>query len=507
MAFGGQFDGLGPCAGGRCCRVLVAGLDSVGALPRPQSLDLRAGGLLVEPPRGAQRVRHVGPSAARSGLLPGDLLLLVDGAAARTPASPRSSSPTAPADCRPSARRRRAAAETTPAPAPWDCRYLFLFAVGTARSSRRRWRAPRPARPSREALLFAAFALRSGSSSRSRRLPPLDGMFRVAVLAEDAARALFPAFLLSLVLHVPAARPPRSAWLSVRPGGRASRGRPPTDLPSAPVANAPDAVAALDRAQIAWMALAAPRSRPCASSSSRAGRPTSSRRSRSASSSSERRRPPPPRRPEPRPAPPRRVHPDPLDARAASPRARARRVPRRADALPPLGRRGPRARDGVRHGRAPRRRRLLHRSRRSFSRTRSRSRPARARRAADRPRASPMALSFVPVRRGLSAAFRALPVPRRAARPRRPPRAPPRAAVAAPARPSSRPSSSRASRAASASRAPRSSRVTGGAADGVPVDGGGPLLARRAAGRRASRTTRLSRQDVHAAPRRPPSRA
>ena len=54
------------------------------------------------------------------------------------------------------------------------------------------------------------------------------------------------------------------------------------------------------------------------------------------------------------------LHPDPLDARAPSARARARRVPRRADALPALGRRGPRTRDGVRHGRAPRRRRLLH---------------------------------------------------------------------------------------------------------------------------------------------------
>ena len=80
-------------------------------------------------------------------------------------------------------------------------------------------------------------------------------MFRVSVLAEDAARALFPAFLLSLVLtfprrarRVPAALPFLPAVALLAASARTYFG---------PVGNAPAAVAALDRAQIAWMAVGA----------------------------------------------------------------------------------------------------------------------------------------------------------------------------------------------------------------------------------------------------------
>src|SRR5512140_2211595 len=205
--------------------------------------------VLLAPEGDALRVHRVGPSAVPSGLVPGDLLLLVDGTGVRAALEPAKLFAERAADVvllRDGATRRLT---TSPAPAPWDLRYLFLFVVGAAFLASA-LAALRPARPSREALLFAAFALSVGLVLTLTPAPPLDGMFRVAVLAEDAARALFPAFLLALVLTFPRRARRVPAWLPFVPAAAllAATAR----VYFGPAAHPPEAVAALDRAQIAW---------------------------------------------------------------------------------------------------------------------------------------------------------------------------------------------------------------------------------------------------------------
>ncbi len=134
----------------------------------------------------------------------------------------------------------------------WDWRYLFLFAVGLAFLAAG-FAAARPSPPSRESLVFAGFALSVALVLTLTPVPPVDGLFRAAVLLEDAARALFPALLLSLVFTFPRRMRRTPAWLPFVPAalllfataavyfGRAGR-------------DASAAVNALDRAQIIWMA-------------------------------------------------------------------------------------------------------------------------------------------------------------------------------------------------------------------------------------------------------------
>jgi two-component system NtrC family sensor kinase len=210
--------------------------------------------VLVAPEGDGLRVHRVGPSASASGLEPGDLLLLVDGASARGAREPARLFADRAADVvllRGGAVRRL---RTTPVPAPWDLRYLFLFAVGAAFLASA-LAALRPARPSREALLFAAFAISVGLVLTLTPAPPLDGFYRVSVLAEDAARALFPAFLLALVLTFPRRARRVRAWHAFVPAAALLAAT--AHVYFGTVADAPSAVAALDRAQIAWMAAGA----------------------------------------------------------------------------------------------------------------------------------------------------------------------------------------------------------------------------------------------------------
>jgi two-component system, NtrC family, sensor kinase len=210
--------------------------------------------VLVAPEGDGLRVHRVGPSASASGLVPGDLLLVVDGASAREALEPAKLFADRAADVvllRGGAVRRL---RTTPAPAPWDLRYLFLFAVGGAFLASA-LATLRPPVPSREALLFAAFAISVGLVLTLTPAPPFDGFYRVSVLAEDAARALFPAFLLALVLTFPRRARRVRAWLPFVPAAAllAATAR----VYFGPIADAPSAVAALDRAQITWMAAGA----------------------------------------------------------------------------------------------------------------------------------------------------------------------------------------------------------------------------------------------------------
>ena len=210
--------------------------------------------ILLAPEGDGLRVHRVGPSATPSGLATGDLLLLVDGSGARASLEPAKLFAERAADVvllRGGVTRRLT---TAPVPAPWDLRYLFLFAVGgTFLASA--LAALRPVRPSKEALLYAAFALSVGLVLTLTPAPPLDGIFRVAVLAEDAARALFPAFLLALVLTFPRRARRVPAWLAFVPAAALLLAT--ARVYFGPGTNAPADVAALDRAQIAWMAAGA----------------------------------------------------------------------------------------------------------------------------------------------------------------------------------------------------------------------------------------------------------
>ena len=314
--------------------LLVAGLiPSALSLVRKASMFGRAD-VLLAPEGDGLRVHRVGPSAAPSGLLPGDLLLLVDGTGARSALEPAKLFAERTADVvllRDGAARRL---RTTPAPAPWDFRYLFLFAVGGAFLA------------SALAALRPAQALARGSPLRGIRAlgrlrphahagaPHGRDVPRRGPRRRRGARGLsrVPARARP---HVPAPHPPRSRLAAVRArggaprrdgarllrprrprGGRRRRARPRPDRL--------DGRGRRTRGRPSRRRLAAP-DRPPHREAGPLPPPRNRRRNPSA------------RRPEPRPAPPRRVHPDPLDARAAPARARTRRVPRRPHALPPAG--------------------------------------------------------------------------------------------------------------------------------------------------------------------------
>ncbi len=209
--------------------------------------------VLVSPEAEGLRVRRVGESALASGLRSGDLLLLVDGVEALQAGDPSRWLAKRPAEL--TVLRAEALRTFRSAPvSSWDWLYLFLFAVGVTFLAAG-FAAVRPTPATREALLFAGFALSVGLVLTLTPVPPIDGLFRTSVLVEDAARALFPALLLALVFTFPRRMRKTPAWLPFVPSaallaatanvyfGGSGRGE--------------SAVAALDRAQIVWMALGA----------------------------------------------------------------------------------------------------------------------------------------------------------------------------------------------------------------------------------------------------------
>jgi len=216
--------------------------------------------ILVSVEASALRVRRVGPSAAATELRRGDLLLFIDGVEASVAGDPSVTLARRPADLTLYRDGQVRTVRTPAVPSPWDWKYLFLFSVGTAfyltgASALRQ--APRAVSPGAH-LLFAALALSVAVVLILTPLPPVDGVFRTAVLVEDVARALFPALLVILVFTFPRrARPfpwpvallPSAALLAVTAHlylGAAPWGR-----------DAERAVASLDRMQLAWMSLAA----------------------------------------------------------------------------------------------------------------------------------------------------------------------------------------------------------------------------------------------------------
>ncbi|MFI5119336.1 MAG: ATP-binding protein [Thermoanaerobaculia bacterium] len=232
------------------CSCALAIVPSVLCLGRKVSAFGRADVLVSPEPEGL-RVRRVGESAVPSGLRAGDLLLLVDGNDARSSGDP--SRWLAERSAELTVLRGDALRTIRNVPvSSWDWRYLFLFAVGLAFLASG-FAAARPSPPSRESLVFAGFALSVALVLTLTPVPPIDRLFRAAVLLEDVARALFPALLLSLVFTFPRRMRRAPAWLPFAPAalllvataavysGKAGR-------------DAFAAVNALDRAQIIWMA-------------------------------------------------------------------------------------------------------------------------------------------------------------------------------------------------------------------------------------------------------------
>lgn len=160
-------------------------------------------------------VRHVGASAANTGLKPGDLLLLVDGQEARHVTDPSAILGERASDLTIHRGGQVLRLHTRPSPVPWSerARYFFLVFVGgvffvAGGASLRR--APTAAS---ESLLFSAFSLSVSLVLVLTPAPPFDGFYRVGVLLEDVARALFPALLLQLVFTFPRrVRGPKAAF-------------------------------------------------------------------------------------------------------------------------------------------------------------------------------------------------------------------------------------------------------------------------------------------------------
>jgi hypothetical protein len=232
------------------CAFALALVPSVLCLARKVSAFGRADVLVSPEPEGL-RVRRVGESAAPSGLRAGDLLLLVDGDEARRSGDPSRWLAVRSAEL--TVLRGEALRTFRNVPVTsWDWRYHFLFAVGLAFLAAG-FAAARPSPPSRESLVFAGFALSVALVLTLTPVPPVDGLFRAAVLLEDVARALFPALLLALVFTFPRRMRRAPVWLLFAPAalllaatvavyfGKAGR-------------DASQAVNALDRAQIIWMA-------------------------------------------------------------------------------------------------------------------------------------------------------------------------------------------------------------------------------------------------------------
>jgi hypothetical protein len=232
------------------CSLALALVPSALCLARKVSAFGRAD-VLVSPEAEGFRVSRVGESAVPSGLRAGDLLLLVDGNEARHSGDP--SRWLAERSAELTVLRGDALRTFRSVPvSSWDWRYLFLFAVGLAFLAAG-FAAARPSPPSRESLVFAGFALSVALVLTLTPVPPVDGLFRAAVLLEDAARALFPAFLLALVFTFPRRMRRTPVWLPFAPAAlllaataAVYSGRTGLDASAA--------VNALDRVQIVWMA-------------------------------------------------------------------------------------------------------------------------------------------------------------------------------------------------------------------------------------------------------------
>lgn len=211
--------------------------------------------ILVQRRAAGFEVRHVGPSARISGLLPGDEILLIDGRDAREVTDPTRLLEKG-AELQVLREGAPLRLQAPPCPSPWDVRYLFLAIVGLAfLAAGARAIGGQASLVPFEQRVFAALSLFVALTFVLTPAPPFDVTFRAIDLVEEASRALFPALLLHLAFTFPRrARRLEAAFLYV-----------PAVLLLAitgitffgpPASDAVAAVERLDRLQALWIAAA-----------------------------------------------------------------------------------------------------------------------------------------------------------------------------------------------------------------------------------------------------------
>jgi two-component system NtrC family sensor kinase len=214
--------------------------------------------MLVSEESSVYRVRFVGASAAPTGLRVDDVLLLVDGRDARSAGDPSERLARSSAELTIVRGGELASLRSSPAPAPWDIRYLFLFCVGATFfvAGASALRQPGGFDPSSAPLLFSGFALSVALVLVLTPVGPVDGFFRTSVLVEDIARALFPALLLELVFTFPRRARPAPTLLFFLPTAVLLVFTTQLYFGGGTGFDASRRVAALDHAQGAWMTAA-----------------------------------------------------------------------------------------------------------------------------------------------------------------------------------------------------------------------------------------------------------
>jgi PAS domain S-box-containing protein len=159
--------------------------------------------VLVERIAVGYEVRKVGPSAASSGLQRGDEIVLIDGREAREVLDPTRLLAKG-AELRVLRGGLPLKLVVPPCPSPWDVRYLFLAVVGLAfLVAGARAIAEEASRVPFAQRTFAALSLGLALTLVLTPAPPYDGLFHLSNLAEDVARAFFPALLLHLTFTFP----------------------------------------------------------------------------------------------------------------------------------------------------------------------------------------------------------------------------------------------------------------------------------------------------------------
>ena len=214
--------------------------------------------VLVQREAEGLRVLKVGRSAEPSGLKTGDLVLLVDGTEASSAGDPSSWLARDSAEVSILRGGEVRTLRTRPVPSPWDVRYFFLFAtalaflVTGATSLATSSRSPQTG----ASRLYAALALSVALVLGLTPLAPLDLLFRISVLLEDAARALFPALLLLLVLSFPRRAPRALRVAAFLPAALLLAGTVAVYSGGAFADDPVRAVETLDRFQTIWIAAA-----------------------------------------------------------------------------------------------------------------------------------------------------------------------------------------------------------------------------------------------------------
>ena len=161
-------------------------------------------GILLTVEESGLLVRSAGTADA-AGLRPGDILLVVDGVEARGLADPVRAMEGGERELTVLRDGQLVRLKGRVGPSPWDTRYLLLLLVGTAFLATAGVvlrTAPHEADPA-SSFLFAGFAFSAAAVLVITPAPPYDTLFRAVTLVEDVARAFLPAFLLAFVFRFP----------------------------------------------------------------------------------------------------------------------------------------------------------------------------------------------------------------------------------------------------------------------------------------------------------------